>query len=146
MTDTLTPAQRSRNMANIKGKNTAPELAVRRLLYGLGYRYRIHGSRVSGSPDVVFPGRKKVIFVHGCYWHRHPGCKYATTPKSRPEFWQRKFDANVLRDKKNMQELARLGWTSLIVWECETRDMSELEEKLTVFVGPAQGSAKGMRK
>jgi DNA mismatch endonuclease, patch repair protein len=145
LADTLTPAQRSRNMASIRGKNTTPELVVRRLLHELGYRYRIHYSRLSGSPDVAFPGQKKAIFVHGCYWHRHPGCKYATTPKSRPEFWQRKFDGNILRDQKSLQRLAELGWTSLVIWECETRDMGELEKKLLMFVGPVRRSTRGMQ-
>lgn len=125
--------KRSALMARVKGKNTKPELIVRRLLFAMGLRYRVHRKGLPGSPDIVFPGRRRVIFVHGCFWHRHAGCRLASTPKTRVDFWQTKFDANLARDSSNIDALESLGWSVLIVWQCETRDLGTLSEKLKSF-------------
>ena len=114
--DTLTRAQRSERMARIRSRNTGPELAVRRLVYSLGFRYRLHGTGLPGKPDLVFASRRKVIFVHGCFWHQHPGC--GRQPKSRLEFWTEKLFQNRERDLRNQRKLRSLGWRILIVWEC----------------------------
>ena len=103
-------AARSANMARIGARDTGPELAVRRLLHRLGYRYRLHKRELPGTPDICFPGRRKAIFVHGCFWHRHDGCRRTTTPKTRTAFWKDKFDKNVVRDRTNMMNLGALGW------------------------------------
>lgn len=135
MADRLSRHQRSENMRHIRGKDTAPELAVRRILHGLGYRYRLH-QRVHGTrPDIVFRSLQKVIFVHGCFWHRHRHCRYAYTPKSREEFWRAKFDANVERDARAEAALRNSGWKCLVVWECETADVKLLTIRLTSFLG-----------
>jgi DNA mismatch endonuclease (patch repair protein) len=119
MVDTLTPAQRSAVMARIRGKDTAPELAVRSLLRRMGYRFRVHRRDLPGSPDIVLSGRGVVVFVHGCFWHRHRGCRHAATPASRARFWRLKFERNVERDARNRVALRRLGWRVITVWECE---------------------------
>ena len=113
--------ERSRNMAAIRGKNTAPELAVRRILHAMGLRFRLHRKDLPGRPDIVLPRHRTVVFVHGCFWHRHEGCSYTTTPKTRQEFWQAKFDGNVARDRRNQADLVQLSWRVLVVWECELR-------------------------
>ena len=118
--------QRSRNMSAIKSKNTKPEIAVRKVLHSMGYRFRLHGKDLPGSPDIVLPKYKTVIFVHGCFWHRHENCKYATTPKTREEFWESKFKENVIRDKSNQKKLSAIGWKIIIVWECEIKDKNLL--------------------
>lgn len=128
MVDRLTPEARSRNMAKIRGKNTRPELAVRRAAHALGLRFRLHRRDLPGTPDLVFPRRRIALFVHGCFWHRHPGCGFAYTPKSRVEFWQAKFDGNVERDKRKQADLAAAGWRVVVVWECETREQDGLRE------------------
>ena len=114
--------QRSRNMSAIKSKNTKPEIAVRKLLHSMGYRFRLHRKDLPGSPDIVLPKYKTVIFVHGCFWHRHQNCKYASTPKTRQEFWEAKFRENINRDKLNQENLSSKGWKIIIVWECEIKD------------------------
>ena len=114
--------QRSRNMSAIKSKNTKPEIAVRKLLHSMGYRFRLHRKDLPGSPDIVLPKYKTVIFVHGCFWHRHENCKYASTPKTRQEFWEAKFRENINRDKLNQENLSSNGWKIIIVWECEIKD------------------------
>lgn len=119
--DTLTSEKRSWNMSRIRGTNTKPELAVRSMLHRMGYRFRIANKTLSGRPDIVLPKYRAVIFVHGCFWHRHLGCKYAYTPKSRLDFWERKFKGNVMRDKNNLSLLKNAGWLPLVVWECEIR-------------------------
>ena len=128
--DTLTPNERSERMGRIRSKDTKPEIAVRRLVHSLGFRYRLHGSGLPGHPDLVFPGRKRVIFVHGCFWHRHPGCKKASTPSTNRDFWTTKFSANLQRDKKKIRELRKLGWKVLVVWECEIRNSEKLTKRL----------------
>tara|TARA_B100000003_G_C10857202_1_gene341488 strand:+ start:31 stop:450 length:420 start_codon:yes stop_codon:yes gene_type:complete len=114
--------QRSRNMSAIKSKNTKPEIAVRKLLHSMGYRFRLHRKDLPGSPDIVLPKYKTVIFVHGCFWHRHENCKYASTPKTRQEFWEAKFRENINRDKLNQENLSSKGWKIIVVWECEIND------------------------
>ena len=122
---------RSRNMAAIRGKDTAPELAVRRILHAMGLRFRLHRKDLPGRPDIVLPKHRTVVFVHGCFWHRHEDCRYTTTPKTRQEFWQTKFAANVERDRRNRTDLQRLGWRVIVVWECELRQPSDLKERLS---------------
>ena len=114
--------QRSRNMSAIKSKNTKPEIIVRKLLHSKGYRFRLHKKDLPGSPDIVLPKYKTAIFVHGCFWHRHQNCKYASTPKTRQEFWEAKFRENINRDKKHQENLSSMGWKIIIVWECEIKD------------------------
>lgn len=135
--DTLTPEQRSERMSRVRGKDTKPELVVRRLVHGLGYRFRLHRRDLPGSPDLVFPGRRKVIWVHGCFWHQHPdpNCKLARMPKSRLEFWEAKLSANRERDAVKMTELTALGWDALVVWECEIKDRGVLAARLKEFLG-----------
>lgn len=122
-------------MAAVRGRNTKPEMIVRRLLFSLGYRFRLHRKDLPGRPDIVFAGRRKAIFVHGCFWHRHVGCSKATTPKTRADFWNTKFDQNVERDHRVEKALADIGWSSLVVWECETRTPEPLASKLRAFLG-----------
>lgn len=130
MTDRLTPEARSWNMSRIGAKNTAPEKVVRSLLHRMGYRFRLHSERLPGKPDIVLPKFRSVIFVHGCYWHRHRDCPYAYTPKSRVDFWDEKFAANVARDVRTKRALRVLGWNVLTVWECETKNAASLTTKL----------------
>lgn len=130
MTDRLSPEARSANMSRIRGKDTAPELRVRSTLHRLGYRFRLHRVDLPGTPDLVLPRYGIAVFVNGCFWHRHPECKYAYTPKSRQEFWQAKFASNVERDALAIQGLEQLGWLTIVVWECETRDPGSLAELL----------------
>lgn len=127
-------AARSANMARIGAKDTKPELIVRRLLHSLGYRYRLHRRDLPGTPDICFPSRKKVIFVHGCFWHRHDGCKRTTTPKTRTSFWENKFQQNVVRDRENLENLSDLEWEAMVVWECETDDLEALTLRLVAFL------------
>ena len=121
-------------MARIRAKDTWPELAVRRLLHSLGYRYRLHRRELPGSPDICFPSRKKAIFVHGCFWHRHKGCMRTTQPRTRTSFWEDKFRKNVIRDRRNMAGLIELGWTAMVVWECETKNLERLAPRLMRFL------------
>lgn len=124
--DIVSEEQRSWNMSRIKGKNTKPELVVRSLLHRMGYRFRIHRKDLPGKPDIVLPKYNTVIFVNGCFWHRHEGCKYAYMPKSRVEFWEKKFKGTVERDKIKQQQLKDLGWKVVVIWECETKDYETL--------------------
>ena len=121
MADVVDQATRSRMMAAIQGRNTKPEVALRRGLHRSGFRYVLHDRRLPGRPDIVFPRYQAVVFVHGCFWHRHDGCRYATTPKTRPEFWSKKFEANVARDQRNRQAVSEAGWKTAVVWECALR-------------------------
>jgi DNA mismatch endonuclease (patch repair protein) len=142
MTDTLTRAERSERMSRVKGRDTGPEWAVRRLVHGLGYRYRLHRKDLPGCPDLVFPSRRKVIFVHGCFWHRHPdpACKFARLPKSRLEFWVPKLESNRTRDLHSQARLIDMGWQIMIVWECEVGKPG-LGEKIEGFLN--EGDAVG---
>lgn len=126
---------RSENMRRIRSKNSKPEMLVRQLVFSMGYRYRIHYTRLPGNPDLVFPVRRKAIFVHGCFWHRHPGCKYATTPKSNQEFWEPKFERNQVRDQEVQTALKGEGWKTMVIWECETRNEEKLRKRIQRFLG-----------
>lgn len=121
MTDVVSQAVRSRMMSSIRGRNTRPEMAVRRYLHRCGFRYRLHDQSLPGSPDLVFPRYRTVIFVHGCFWHRHAGCRLAATPASNEEFWRQKLSANAERDQQNLQKLLRDGWQVIVIWECGIR-------------------------
>jgi len=129
--------QRSALMARIRGWDTKPEMAIRRLLHGHGYRYRLHARDLPGKPDIVFRGRRKVVFVHGCFWHQHEGCKDATVPKTRTAYWQAKFRRNQERDRAVLEALGSLGWIALVVWECETKEPEALLGRLNEFLQAA---------
>ena len=122
--------QRSKNMAAIKSKNTKPEIKVRKVLHSMGYRFRLHSKDLPGSPDIVLPKYKTVIFVHGCFWHRHENCKYASNPKTRQEFWNKKFKENIKRDSEIQDKIKNLDWRSVVIWECETKNIGNLREKI----------------
>ena len=124
MTDVVDKATRSQMMAGIRGKNTKPERVIRAALHSAGFRYRVHVTDLPGTPDLVFPKYKAVILVHGCFWHRHSGCWWETTPSSNAEFWLAKFEGNVQRDNRNLADLERLGWRVAVVWECALRLLS----------------------
>ena len=132
VTDPLTPEQRSRLMSHVKGRDTTPEMVLRRLLHRLGYRFRLHRRDLPGSPDIVLPRYRTAVFVHGCFWHRHPGCAKATTPKANVDYWLPKFAENIERDARKERELAAAGWRVLIVWQCElaTGRVDELVDRL----------------
>lgn len=130
LADIVDRQRRSEIMSRIGPKNTAPELAVRSAAHRLGLRFRLHRKELPGSPDLVLAKHNTAVFVHGCFWHRHAGCANATTPKTRPEFWQKKFDSNVARDERNKDDLTHLGWRSMVIWECETEDQVRLERIL----------------
>lgn len=132
--DSLTPAERSARMALVQSKNTKPELLVRRLVYAMGYRYRLHRRDLPGTPDLVFAGRSKVIFVHGCFWHRHARCALARLPKTRGDFWLPKLTANAERDARNARALRRLGWGVLTIWECQLGDTTKLANRIGRFL------------
>lgn len=129
MVDIVDKQTRSRMMAGIKGKNTKPELVLRKALHAMGYRFRLHDKRLPGRPDIVLPKWNAVIEVHGCFWHRHADCRYATTPNTRTEFWTKKFAANVARDRRNVEQLQASGWRTAVVWECRLRE-KEIDELL----------------
>jgi DNA mismatch endonuclease (patch repair protein) len=131
--DTVSPQRRSEIMARVRSKHTAPEIAVRRLVHGMGYRYRLHRRDLPGSPDLVFVGMRKVMFVHGCFWHRHSGCAAARVPKTRHDFWLVKLQSNSERDSRNVCMLSEQGWDVMIVWECELKDMARLRAKIGRF-------------
>jgi DNA mismatch endonuclease (patch repair protein) len=137
MPDVHTPEQRSFNMSRIKNRDTKPEMRVRAIVHGMGYRYRLHRKDLPGRPDLVFPSRKKVIFVHGCFFHMHD-CRYGqVVPRTNAEFWAKKRRSNVERDSRNIAELEAKGWQVCTVWECETRNPESLPEKIDQFLGPA---------
>lgn len=133
MADKLTPEARSVLMARVKNKDTKPETIVRQTAHGLGFRFRLHGKDLPGRPDLVFRGRRKVIFVHGCFWHRHD-CARATVPSTNVAFWVDKFAKNVARDRSVLDALHQMRWSTLIIWECETRNREELAQRLTGFL------------
>lgn len=124
--DRISSDERSLVMAHVRSGNTKPEMLVRRLVFSMGYRYRIHYPRLPGKPDLAFPSKKKVIFVHGCFWHRHAGCKLASTPATRTEYWLPKFARTVQRDRSTEDALLEGGWKFLVVWECQLRDMNQI--------------------
>lgn len=136
MADTLTRERRRYCMSRVRGKDTKPEMIVRRLIHALGYRYRLHQRDLPGCPDLVFASHRKVIFVNGCFWHRHRCRKGRTVPAIRRDFWTKKLEANRNRDIKNRRQLRRNGWDVMVIWECQTRDAERLVERLAVFLGP----------
>lgn len=134
MTDVFDTATRRKVMSRVRSKNTKPELRVRKLLHALGYRFRLHRRDLPGTPDIVLPRWKSVIFVHGCFWHVHEGCKRATTPESNRDYWEAKLEGNKIRDAENIKKLQSMGYRCLIVWECETKDVEQLAERLKSFL------------
>ncbi|MCY3825742.1 MAG: DNA mismatch endonuclease Vsr [Nitrospinae bacterium] len=134
MTDIVDKQRRSKMMSKIRGRNTVPELVVRRIAHKLGLRFRLHRKDLPGCPDLVFPKYRLVVFVHGCFWHRHEGCQYAYKPKSRIEFWTEKFASNVARDRRNEEALRNLGWRVLVIWECETKNEGSVKQNLTKYI------------
>ncbi len=134
MADTFTAEQRRLVMSHVKGRDTKPEVKVRKLLHGLGYRFRLHRKDLPGRPDIVLPRYRSVVLIHGCFWHGHPGCPRSARPTTNIEFWNRKIDGTMARDQAAYAELARLGWAVLVVWECETRDPDALSGRLTRFL------------
>ena len=131
MADRISEAHRSWNMSRIGASDTKPERRVRSLLHRMGFRFRLHRKDLPGTPDIVLPAYRTVIFVHGCFWHRHSGCKYAYWPKTRVRFWEAKFEANVERDERKARELEAAGWSVATVWECETADVESLAKRLS---------------
>lgn len=140
MADRLSPERRSWLMSRVGSNDTGPEMRVRKVAHAMGLRFRLHRKDLPGHPDIVFPRWRIAIFVHGCFWHRHPGCKKATTPKSNIEFWTRKFEANVARDIRTQRELEDLGWKVAVIWECGTKSPSEIHRQLTEIFGAAEPS------
>lgn len=138
MADIMSADERSRRMGMIRSKNTKPEMVVRRLIHSLGYRYRLYSGKLPGRPDLVFSRRKKLIFVHGCFWHMHEGCRINKPPKSKLDYWQPKLLGNVTRDAATREKLVALGWDVLVIWECETesKDTTNLERRIREFLGP----------
>ena len=134
--DTLTPAERGERMGRVRNQDTKPEMVVRRLAHSLGYRFRLHSRDLPGHPDMVFPGRRKVIFIHGCFWHRHDSlCPLTRMPKSRLDFWEPKFAITQRRDAVNQAKLIEMGWDFLVVWECELKSSSDLADRIVRFLG-----------
>lgn len=136
MVDVVDKQTRSRMMAGIRGKDTRPEIRLRKALHAMGFRFRLHDKRLPGRPDIVLPKWKVAIEVHGCFWHRHEGCRYSSTPATRPEFWAEKFAANVARDRRNLEKLQEAGWRTAVVWECWLRekDISGLIGELSAWI------------
>lgn len=134
MTDIVNKATRSRMMSAIKGKDTRPELTVRRLLHSAGFRYRLHRRDLPGKPDLVLPKYNLVIFVHGCFWHQHPGCHYAYTPASNSEKWKQKLEGNRERDRKQQQKLLDMGWRVLVIWECGLKHMNPVIAEIAAAI------------
>jgi DNA mismatch endonuclease (patch repair protein) len=145
MVDTRTPEQRRRIMQSVAQRNTGPEVRVRRALHRLGYRFRLHGKSLPGRPDIVFPSRRKVVFIHGCFWHGH-NCSKGRLPKSRPEYWIPKIEANKARDERSVNELRKAGWESHVVWQCEIAKIDEAVGAITRFLGPPGSAAQGTTK
>jgi DNA mismatch endonuclease, patch repair protein len=135
MADTFTTEQRRRVMSHVKGRDTKPEVKVRRMLHGMGYRFRLHRKDLPGKPDILLPKYRAVVQVNGCFWHGHPGCRRSSRPTTNVEFWNRKIDGNIARDHATDDELRRLGWAVLVIWECETRDLDVLRKRLARFLG-----------
>jgi DNA mismatch endonuclease (patch repair protein) len=132
--DRISKEKRSWNMSRIHSSNTKPEMMVRSMLHGMGYRFRLHRKNLPGKPDIVLPKYKAVIFVHGCFWHRHHGCKYAYSPKTKVAFWETKFKANIERDTKVQKELQLNGWKTFIIWACELSEVESLKSRLKIIL------------
>jgi len=142
MADVFTPEKRSAIMARVKNRNTKPEILVRSMLHALGYRFRLHRKDLPGTPDVVLPRHRKVVLVHGCLWHGHPGCRRAARPTTNAEFWNRKIDANLRRDAEALKKLTSAGWQVLTVWECQTRNQDTLRGRLQQFMQSTKEQAE----
>jgi len=139
MSDKLSKARRSENMRRIRSKNTSPELAARRMVSALGHRYRLHSKTLPGKPDLVFPALKKAVFVHGCFWHLHRNCADGRIPASRRHYWKTKLERNVMRDRSNRRKLTRLGWKTLVIWECQIEMRPEsASRRLERFLAPTR--------
>ena len=134
MSDVFTPEQRARVMARVKGRNTRPEMRVRRLVHAMGHRYRLHRRDLPGSPDLVFPGRRKAIFVHGCFWHGHDCARGARKPKTNAAYWTAKIKRNTDRDARALEALHEAGWETLVLWECALKDADALAARLQAFL------------
>ena len=134
MPDVFTPEERSRIMAKVHGANTAPEKTVRSLIHRMGYRFRLNVKELPGKPDIILPRHKKIILIHGCFWHQHEGCPQAARPTSNTDYWNKKLDRNMIRDNGNMQKLEYLGWNVLVLWECEIKKQDLLLERLNSFL------------
>ena len=134
MTDIMSRTRRSELMAAIRTRNTLPELAVRRIAHRMGLRFRLHRKDLPGRPDLVLPKHRLAVFVHGCFWHRHEGCRFSSTPKSRTDFWTEKFAANMDRDARQESALRKLGWQVLVIWQCETKDEEVVEHRLAGLI------------
>jgi len=143
MTDTVDRKKRSEIMSRVRSRDTKPELVVRRIAHGLGFRYRLHRKDLPGCPDIVFPRYRSVIFVHGCFWHRHPSCKHASSPKTRVEYWEDKFRGNVARDARNTTLLRDLGWRVMVIWECETKDHKAVAERVSSYLRQDRCTQRG---
>jgi DNA mismatch endonuclease (patch repair protein) len=135
MPDIMTKEERSERMSRVKGKDSKPEKRVRSFLHRLGFRFRLHVAGLPGKPDIVLPRHRKIILVHGCYWHRHGVCRRLSIPENKPDFWRKKFAGNVERDRRNILELKNLGWDVLVIWECQTKDEETLKAIVTRFLG-----------
>lgn len=148
VTDTLSKAERSKRMSLVRGRNTGPELIVRKIVHSMGYRFSLRQRHLPGKPDLIFPSRNKVIFVHGCFWHRHsrPGCKLARLPKSRLHFWLPKLEGNRIRDKQKQKELRTAGWKFLVVWECEIGHIERLRNTLEKYLGAEDARGRIVRR
>jgi DNA mismatch endonuclease (patch repair protein) len=125
---------RSKIMSSVASKNTGPEMIVRRLIFAAGFRYRLHPTTLPGRPDIAFPGRRKVIFVHGCFWHQHRNCSLGKLPKSNLSYWAPKLEGNVTRDRRNIAALKKAGWEVLVIWQCELRNLEKVETKIVRFL------------
>ncbi|PAW77038.1 MAG: very short patch repair endonuclease [Verrucomicrobia bacterium Tous-C9LFEB] len=136
--DRLTPEKRSWLMRQVKGRDTTPELMVRRIAFNLGFRYRLNDSKLPGKPDLVFARLQKIIFVHGCFWHGHNGCRYGKLPKSKIDFWKKKITVNQKRDRKVLRQLKTMKWTTLVVWQCELKQPKKLVRKIHDFLKKSQ--------
>jgi DNA mismatch endonuclease (patch repair protein) len=148
MPDNLQPHERSRLMSHVHGKDTKPEKVLRSFLHSMGYRFRLHKKELPGSPDLVLTRYKTIVFVHRCFWHRHPGCKKASTPKDNAAFWQNKFQQNVERDQRKERELEALGWRVIVVWQCETepRNIPALQARMSDLLDEALVIAVSLRR
>lgn len=134
MTDVFSREKRSEIMSKILGKDSKPEIFVRRMLHGMGYRFRLHAAHLPGKPDIVLPRHRKVLFIHGCFWHSHPGCKRATIPRTNTEFWAEKLARNRARDERQIKDLEALGWKVLVIWTCEFKNTENLQSKISKFM------------
>ena len=139
LVDTLSKEARSERMSRVRGKDTKPEMKLRRLVHGMGFRYRLHDTHLPGSPDMVFSSRRAGIFMHGCFWHRHEGCALARVPKSRVTFWREKLEANRIRDRRNQLKLNEMGWRVLVVWECQLAHADRTARHVRDFLNDMTG-------